>query len=61
MKVIQGISRQQMQFISLDEMITADNAVRIIDAFVREAYKTFIFSFSATAVYPSLYFQKTKC
>jgi transposase len=34
MRIIQGTSRGQMQFISLDEMITADNAVRIVDTFV---------------------------
>lgn len=36
MKMIQGISRQQIQFISLDDQITADNPVRIIDAFVEK-------------------------
>lgn len=34
MKIIQGTSRQQMQFISLDDLITFDNPVRILDAFV---------------------------
>ncbi|HET9824027.1 MAG TPA: IS1182 family transposase [Chitinophagaceae bacterium] len=34
MKIIQGTSRQQMQFRSLDDFISADNPVRIIDAFV---------------------------
>ena len=34
MKIIRGTSRQQMQFISLDDLITRDNPVRIIDAFV---------------------------
>lgn len=34
MKIIEGISRQQMQFTSLDELIATDNPVRIIDAFV---------------------------
>jgi len=33
MKTIEGISRQQMQFSSLDDLIAADNPVRIIDAF----------------------------
>ena len=36
MKIVQGTSRQQMQFISLDDLITADNPVRIIDAFVEK-------------------------
>ena len=36
MKTIQGTSRQQMQFASLDDFIAADNAVRIIDAFVEK-------------------------
>ena len=36
MKTIQGTSRHQMQFSSLDNLITADNAVRIIDAFVEK-------------------------
>ena len=34
MKIIQGTSRQQIQFNSLDDLIAPDNAVRIIDAFV---------------------------
>jgi len=34
MKIIQGTSRHQMQFSSLDDLIAADNPVRIIDAFV---------------------------
>jgi len=34
MKIIQGASRHQMQFSSPDELIGADNPVRIIDAFV---------------------------
>jgi transposase len=34
MHFIQGINRHQMQFLSLDDMITADNAVRIVDGFV---------------------------
>ena len=34
MKIIEGISRQQMQFTSLDDLVAADNAVRILDAFV---------------------------
>jgi transposase len=34
MKIIQGKSRQQMQFTSLDDIIAADNSVRILDAFV---------------------------
>jgi transposase len=36
MKIIQGSSRRQMQFTSLDDLITADNAVRIIDSFVEK-------------------------
>lgn len=36
MKTIQGTSRHQMQFSSLDDFITADNPVRIIDAFVEK-------------------------
>ena len=36
MKIIQGISRQQMQFASLDDFIAADNPVRIIDVFVEK-------------------------
>ena len=36
MKTIQGISRQQMQFSSLDDLIAADNTVRILDAFVEK-------------------------
>jgi transposase len=36
MKTIQGTSRQQMQFISLDDFIAADNPVRILDAFVEK-------------------------
>lgn len=32
--MIKGTSRQQIQFTSLDDFITADNPVRIIDAFV---------------------------
>jgi transposase len=36
MKIIQGISRQQMQFTSLDDVIAADNAIRIVDAFVEK-------------------------
>jgi transposase len=34
MKTIQGTSRHQMQFTSLDDLIAADNPVRILDAFV---------------------------
>jgi transposase len=34
MKIIHGISRQQMQFTSLDDLVAADNPVRILDAFV---------------------------
>jgi transposase len=34
MKMIEGTSRHQMQFSSLNDLIAADNAVRIIDAFV---------------------------
>src|SRR5947207_3325593 len=34
MKIIQGIPRQQMQFTSLDDLVAADNAVRIVDTFV---------------------------
>ena len=34
MQHIQGISRHQLQMISLEDKITADNPVRFIDAFV---------------------------
>ena len=33
MQHIQGISRHQLQMISLEDKITADNPVRFIDAF----------------------------
>ena len=36
MKIIQGISRHQMQFAGLDDFIAADNPVRIIDVFVKK-------------------------
>src|SRR5438034_5706165 len=36
MKIIQGKSRQQIQFSSLDDLITADNPIRILDAFVEK-------------------------
>ena len=36
MNTIQGIPRHQMQFTSMDDFITADNQVRIIDAFVEK-------------------------
>lgn len=36
MKIIQGTSRQQIQFSSLDDQINADNPVRILDAFVEK-------------------------
>ena len=36
MKIIQGISRHQMQFASLDDFVADDNPVRIIDAFVEK-------------------------
>jgi len=36
MKTIHGISRQQMQFTSLDNLVAADNPVRILDAFVEK-------------------------
>jgi transposase len=36
MKIIKGTSRRQMQFSSLDDQIAADNAVRILDAFVEK-------------------------
>ena len=36
MKIKQGISRGQMQFTSLDDFITANNPVRILDAFVEK-------------------------
>ena len=36
MKTIQGISRQQMQFTNLDDLIVTDNPVRILDAFVEK-------------------------
>ncbi|OUD28756.1 transposase, partial [Flavobacterium sp. FPG59] len=35
MQHIQGISRHQLQLSSLEDKITADNAVRFIDAFVK--------------------------
>ena len=34
MQHIQGISRHQLQMISLEDKITADNPIRFIDAFV---------------------------
>jgi hypothetical protein len=34
MQHIQGISRQQLQIISLEDKITQDNPVRFIEAFV---------------------------
>src|SRR5436190_7314544 len=36
MKTIQGTSRQQMQFTSLDDLVATDNPVRILDAFVEK-------------------------
>ena len=36
MKTIQGTSRWQMHFSSLDDQIAADNPVRILDAFVEK-------------------------
>jgi transposase len=36
MKTIQGTSRHQMQFTSLNDLVAADNSVRIIDAFVEK-------------------------
>ena len=36
MKIIEGISRLQMQFTSLDDLVAADNVVRILDAFVEK-------------------------
>jgi hypothetical protein len=36
MKAIQGTSRHQMQFAGLEDLIVADNAVRIIDTFVEK-------------------------
>jgi hypothetical protein len=36
MKTIQGTSRHQMQFSSLDNFISVDNPVRIPDAFVEK-------------------------
>ena len=36
MRTIQGIPRHQMQFTSLNDFISADNPVRIIDAFVEK-------------------------
>ena len=36
MKIIQGTCRHQMQFTSLDEHVSADNPVRILDAFVEK-------------------------
>jgi len=36
MKTIQGTSRQQIQFTSLDDLVAANNPVRILDAFVEK-------------------------
>ncbi len=36
MKIIKGIPRHQMQFSSLDNFISVDNPVRIVDAFVEK-------------------------
>jgi transposase len=36
MKIIQGTSRHQIQFSSLDDQVVADNPVRILDAFVEK-------------------------
>jgi transposase len=36
MKIIKGTSRQQMHFSSFDDLIAADNPVRILDAFVEK-------------------------
>jgi transposase len=36
MKIIKGNSRHQMQFTSLDELVAADNPIRILDAFVEK-------------------------
>src|SRR5436190_7503654 len=36
MKTIEGISRQQMHFTSLDACVAPDNPVRILDAFVEK-------------------------
>ena len=36
MRIIQGTSRHQMQFGSLDNFIAADNPIRIVDAFVEK-------------------------
>jgi len=36
MKIIQGISRQQIQFASLEDMVAVCNPVRILDAFVEK-------------------------
>jgi transposase len=36
MKTIRGIPRQQMQFTCLEDLVAADNPVRIIDAFVEK-------------------------
>ncbi len=36
MKNIQGTSRQQMQFNSLDDLVSTDNPVRILDVFVEK-------------------------
>ena len=36
MKIIQGTSRHQMQFASLDDFVAADNPVRIIDVFAEK-------------------------
>lgn len=36
MKIIQGTSRHQIQFSSLEDLVIADNPVRILDAFVEK-------------------------
>ncbi len=36
MQIIKGTSHQQMQFTSLDDLISTDNPVRIIDAFIEK-------------------------
>ena len=36
MKTIQGSSRHQMEFISLDDQVAVEDPVRIVDAFVEK-------------------------
>lgn len=41
MQHIQGISRNQLQMVSLEDKITADNLVRFIEAFVKTILNNF--------------------